>query len=172
MGTLGGHLLPGTFFAMFAIWWGFITSIRFIQSKQKSNTKKNKEVGYKGTVTMPFICLPCSALRKAPIESYLKFSLALIALIIEFGTGLKIWYVKPHDLITEPQTMQPHTETHEMGHDHGKRSVSDGLVRTWTFEKGNAQHITMYSAFILGSVVEIMVHYGVELPKKLSMQWE
>ena len=71
------------------------------------------------------------------------------------------------------------------GHDHGDGGMSEGghshvhersaaavadtiLLHTWKFEKGNAQHITMYSSFVLGSIVEIMLYYGVDLPPKLD----
>ena len=42
------------------------------------------------------------------------------------------------------------------------------LIRSWSFEKVNAQHITMYSMFILGSIVEILMYHGANLPAKLD----
>ncbi|RNA18626.1 transmembrane 45A [Brachionus plicatilis] len=152
MGTLAGHLLPGSFFILFATWWGFITSIRFVQSRKK-NTDKNT---YKGTVAMPCICLPC---RNMPLESYIKAVLAFIALLAEAYTGYKVHY--------RPKSQMEVGSNHsEHLHHHHKRS--DDLVRVSSFELGNAQHITMYSAFILGSIVEIMVHHGVNLPRRVE----
>lgn len=151
MGTLGGHLLPGTFFILFGTWWGFVTSIRFIQSRKRVN--KNS---YKATVTMPCICLPC---HKMPLESYLKAVLAFIALLAEAYTGYKVRY-RPR---SELQIQLNHSE-----HMHHHHKRSDDLVRVTSFELGNAQHITMYSAFILGAVVEILVHHGASLPKRIE----
>ena len=59
MGTLGGHLLPGSFFIIIGLWWSFITAIRYAQMKMRTTHKKSGVVGYKATVTMPFIILPC-----------------------------------------------------------------------------------------------------------------
>ena len=87
MGSLGGHLIPGSFFIMFGIWWGFITAIRYTQSKLKSPLKKGKLIGYHTSVTMPCICLPGRRLKRAPIESFLKVILVSIALFIEAYTG-------------------------------------------------------------------------------------
>ena len=69
MGTLGGHVLPGTFFIIFGAWWSFITTIRFIHSKVRSPfNKKNSVIRYKTSVIMPCLCLPCAKLRRAPVE--------------------------------------------------------------------------------------------------------
>ena len=104
MGTLGGHLLPGSFFIIFAIWWGFITSLRYVQMRYHSangrkqngsagggggpDSKKN-QIGYHSTVWMPCVCLPCGPrARRAPIESWMKAILAFIALLIEAYTAV------------------------------------------------------------------------------------
>lgn len=42
------------------------------------------------------------------------------------------------------------------------------LVKSWTFERVNAQHITMYFVFIIGSIVEILMYHGANLPAKLD----
>ena len=57
-----------------------------------------------------------------------------------------------------------------MTHSHvHSRSTADEIVLTRKFEKGNGQHMTMYSAFILDSVVQIMMYHGVwDLPRKLD----
>ena len=106
MGTLGGHLLPGSFFAMFAIWWGFITSLRYVQQRHyakmaarkgaanggggiKQNRATEASGTYKTTVWMPCICLPCGPRsRRAPIECWMKAILAFIALVIEAYTAV------------------------------------------------------------------------------------
>lgn len=158
MGTLAGHLLPGTFFILFAIWWGFITAIRYVQSRQTKPFNKRLKNNYKGSVTMPCIFLPCANM---PLESYLKGVLAFIALLAEAYTGYKVHYKNKSEFLNLTETSSSQTEHH-----HHKRSVE--IIRTWSFELGNAQHITMYSAFILGSIIEIMLHYGVDLPKRID----
>lgn len=61
------------------------------------------------------------------------------------------------------------SESHSHVHERSAAEVADTiLLHTWRFEKGNAQHITMYSSFVLGSIVEIMVYHGVDLPHKLD----
>lgn len=73
--------------------------------------------------------------------------------------------------------MHSHVHARHAG-DHGDGAMAasvsanpaDKLVyHTWRFEKGNAQHITMYSSFILGAAIEIMMHHGVDLPAKLDI---
>ena len=154
MGTLAGHLLPGTFFILFGTWWGFITSIRYIQSR-KNSTRKYL---YKSSVAMPCICLPCG---RTPLESYFKVILAFIAILAEAYTGYKVRY-KPSSEIEMANSKNQSVHVHH----HHKRA--NDLVKITSFELGNAQHITMYSAFVLGAIIEIMVHYGVQLPKRIE----
>ena len=169
MGTLGGHLLPGSFFILFGVWWSFITSIRFVQSKMKSPFKKNSRIGYKGTVTMPCICMPCGNLRRAPIESWLKIIFGSIGLAGEIITG--VHWVN----VATPQIDKIFDKSNNMDHDHGghvhRRDLSNlpnVPVKSLYFEYVNVQHSTMYTAFILGSIVEILVHYRYDLPARIE----
>jgi hypothetical protein len=61
------------------------------------------------------------------------------------------------------------TESHSHMHE---RSAFDSKVQiqyhTWTLSKGTIQHSTMYSGFLLKSIIEIMIYHGVELPSKLD----
>lgn len=129
----------------------------------KSPFKKRAANGYKSTVTMPCICLPTQRLRRAPVESILKLVLASIALALEIATGI------PHPEPHKPTEMPAMTsgssshggEHHEHEHNHGS---SPHVVKYWPVSAGNTQHVTMYSSFILGSIVEILMHYGFVLP--------
>jgi hypothetical protein len=171
MGTLGGHLLPGTFFALFAIWWSFVTSIRYIQSQLKSPYKKNSLIGYRGSVTMPCLCLPCGKLKRAPIESWVKLIFAFIGILGEAITGFHIFTVnKPVEITNNTPEMQHDDHSgHEHGHNHKREFYTPQLIeRVWYFEYVNAQHITMYTAFLLGSIVEILIHYRYDVPKRLD----
>lgn len=166
MGTLGGHLLPGSFFLAFAIWWSFITSIRYVQSKLKSPFRSDQLVGYKTTSTMPCICLPSKKLRRAPIESWVKVVLASIGLIGEFITAIHFNYIRPinkDDIILFGCDLGE-----EMGHSHHQVTPSATILPVF-FEYVNAQHITMYSAFILGGIVEIILLSKKDIPRNLDM---
>jgi len=80
MGTLLGHLLPGTFFIIFAIWWGFYIAIKRYQIR-----RSRKLSVYYSTTTFP--CLCCSSSNKIPIESYLKLLCSIVGMLGEFFTG-------------------------------------------------------------------------------------
>ncbi len=106
MGTFAGHILPGVFFGFFGLWWSFITSLRFIQSKVKHPNRKNTNIGYHSSVTMPCVCLPCSRL---PIESFIKIFFCTIGVIGELVTGFHTRDVPKHKVYT--------TRSHE-SHEH------------------------------------------------------
>jgi hypothetical protein len=130
---------------------------------------------------MPCICLPCTRWRRAPVESYMKFFFATVGLLGEIITGIK-FYSPPQPMMDKlfPQAQHGDSHSHDgMGmdsHSHvHKRSaggheplVPEMPVKSWYFEYVNQQHSTMYSAFILGSIVEIMVHHKVNLPAKIE----
>lgn len=79
MGTLLGHLVPGTFFALFAIWWGFCLSVHHYRSSRQHRRH------YHSTTTFSYMCTPW--LRRIPIESYLKIVCAGLGMLGEFLTG-------------------------------------------------------------------------------------
>ena len=168
----GGHLLPGSFFLLFSIWWSFITAIRYVQSKLRSPYKKNATVGYKSTAWMPCLCLPCGPLKRGPVESYLKFFLALVGLLGEIITGLSIRY-KPISSLSKTLTtdsIMSDGEHHEHNHVH-KRDASlpnETMISYWHMDYANAQHVTMYSGFMLGALVEILMYHRFDLPAKLD----
>ena len=183
MGTLGGHLLPGTFFILFALWWSFVTALRYIQSKKRSSSlrRRGQLVGYKSTVTMPCICMPCDSFKRAPLESWIKLIFALIGLLGEIITGIKHdekivpdWPPKV-DATTTTTTTVPTGQATVHVHNHGDHASqplnASGIPPGMHLEKftylieTNTQHSTMYSAFIFGAVVELLVHYRVDLPK-------
>jgi hypothetical protein len=160
MGTLAGHLLPGSFFIAFAIWWSFVTNLRYIKSTL--NNQKSKGYRYRSSVAMPCICCP-GRLKKLPIESMLKLLFALVGLIGEVVTGLK-FHEKPL-IVTTGISMATQAPAHQHVHE---RDIQPGqiMVRTWHFESSNLQHSTMYAAFILSGIVEILMHAKFELPKR------
>ncbi|CAM4767351.1 unnamed protein product [Rotaria magnacalcarata] len=87
MGTLMGHILPGTFFAIFAIWWGFCVAVKHFHSCHSRN-KARKPNPYRSSTTFSCLCCP-SSLREIPLESYIKLIFISIGILGEAVTGLK-----------------------------------------------------------------------------------
>lgn len=166
MGTLAGHLLPGSFFILFGLWWSYVTAIRFIQSRMKSPYKKDSLNPYKTSVTMPCICCPCTKLRRAPVESYVKLIFATIGLLGEVITGVHRNYAVV-DKNVQATTSMPMVHDHANGHEHIHRRDAERLY-FWSFEHANMQHSTMYTAFIIGSIVEIMLYHRFDLPARIE----
>jgi len=87
MGTLMGHILPGTFFAIFAIWWGFCVAVKHFHSRH--STKKNRKPNpYHASTTFACLCCPSSSLRQMSLESYFKLICVSIGILGEAVTGL------------------------------------------------------------------------------------
>lgn len=110
-----GHILPGVFFGFFGLWWSFVTSLRFVQTKIKHPQKKNTPICYHSSVTMPCVCLPCNGLSRLPIESFIKVFFCSAGVIGELITGIEYRQVPKNKNFTS------------MGHDHDhehKRDVS------------------------------------------------
>lgn len=118
--------------------------------------------------------------------------LAGIALFLEAYTGYYHYedhipnrnYVPPSTTLaptpTTPMQM-PAAENHEHGgHEHGghdhaapsqpkyQDSAAYTVVEKWSIIHGNQQHITMYSGFMIGSLIEMMIHYGYDMPERLD----
>ena len=83
-----GHILPGTFFAIFSIWWGFCLAVRYFQLRHSLN-KSVKSNPYRSTTTYPCACCPSMLLRKIPLESYIKLICISIGILGEVVTGLR-----------------------------------------------------------------------------------
>lgn len=167
MGTLAGHLLPGSFFILFGLWWSYVTAIRFIQSRMKSPYKKDSLNPYKTSVTMPCICCPCNRLRRAPVESYVKLIFATIGLLGEVITGVHRNYSSIADKTVQTTTSMPMIHDQGDGHEHIHRRDAEKPY-FWSFEHANMQHSTMYTAFIIGSIVEIMLYHRFDLPARIE----
>ena len=164
MGTFLGHILPGTFFISFAIWWSFMAALRYIQCRNRNSSSKKVVKKFTSTVTMPCICCPMR-LQKFPMESFIKLIFAIIGIFGEVITGIKI-----HDTpsINTPAVVQQMPEMSDHHH-HSKRDELRTIeVSTWHFEGVNAQHSTMYAAFGIGAIVEILMYYKVHLPQRLD----
>ncbi len=80
MGTLMGHIIPGSFFLAFAIWWTIQHSRRYYASLQRAGSK------YKSSVTFPCSCLP-GKLKDLEVEGILKILLCAVGIAGETITG-------------------------------------------------------------------------------------
>ncbi|RNA39623.1 transmembrane 45B-like, partial [Brachionus plicatilis] len=163
MGSLAGHLLPGTFFILFAVWWSFVTAIRYIQSKHYLSAKKSK-ANYVSQTTMPCICLPSESLRRSPVESCFKLTAGLIGILGELVTAIDFNHVvepgigKDDVSIFGCDNQSSHVHMHKRG--------THPQIQPFYFARNNLQHITMYSGFVLQALVEILLFKGFNLPKR------
>ncbi|CAF1087452.1 unnamed protein product [Rotaria sordida] len=89
MGTLLGHIVPGTFFTIFAIWWGFSIAIKYYYLYYRKNNTQKSNIYY-STTTFPCLCL--FSFQKNPIESYIKICCVIIGMTGEFLTGFTHLY--------------------------------------------------------------------------------
>jgi hypothetical protein len=174
MGTFAGHLLPGTFFAVFAIWWSFMTALSYVQEKNNKKHKNRKNMlRIKNGSTMTCICCPYP-LQRLPLESFVKLIFTTIGILGEVITGISI-HDKPSIDLSPFGPLAPQAPMDEsMPHMHSRRNADvpqlpQVKMSSWHFEGVNAQHTTMYAAFGFGAIVEILLHYKFNLPKNLDM---
>ena len=157
--------MPGSFFIIFGLWWSYITAIRYVQVKLKAPHAK-----YKATVWMPCVCCPCQSLRRAPIESMLKIFFTSVGILGEVLTGFGTVSIPKYPVATTMSQM-----ANEQEHAHGRASdilnstlAHPEMIEIWKFAPANGQHITMYTGFLLGAIVEILVYKKYDIPAKLD----
>ncbi|CAF1157384.1 unnamed protein product [Didymodactylos carnosus] len=124
MGSWIGHIAPGVFFIVFALWWHIHNSLRYIRSIKPNGHK------FHGSTTYPCSCLPSHYLRSLPIESIMKLLITSIHFTIEIVTG---YHTSPKPFIDDE----------------------------------NSHHTAMLFGFWVGAWIEILIHKGVPLPKKI-----
>ncbi|CAL8071710.1 unnamed protein product [Orchesella dallaii] len=76
MGSFLGHVVPGTFFFLFSLWWLYNVLYRYFYSK------RFRPKSYRNTTTFP---CPCN--QNAAIEAILKIVSACFGILGEFCTG-------------------------------------------------------------------------------------
>jgi hypothetical protein len=99
---------------------------------------------------MPLFICPCKCATNYPIEGILILVASSIGIIVEVGAGLSLF----HPILE-------HYSSEEL-----KTSHHDPHKRSLTIDASNLQHTTMYSAFALLGLVEILVFYKCDLPKR------
>ena len=79
MGSLGGHLVPGTIFILIGLWWIYSAWLRYYTCRQRRRP-------FYITATFQFHC--CSPrVAKLPIEGYIVIFGTIVGMIIEFIGG-------------------------------------------------------------------------------------
>jgi hypothetical protein len=130
MGTLGGHILPGTFFILFALRWSFNAAVKYVQSKYPITSSNVK---YKKTTF-------ATKLKKAPIESLMKAFLALGGILGEIITGFHWIKMSKYEVLMTHTTGQNLSiiNTKNMEHTHHKRDTyKSEQIETLFFLPGN-----------------------------------
>ncbi|EFX83394.1 hypothetical protein DAPPUDRAFT_301897 [Daphnia pulex] len=79
MGTLLGHMLPGTFFILFAVWWLVSITRRYYRSRISRHGEE-----YRSSTMYLSSCLP-----RVPIEGILKIVATSIGIAGETATGFE-----------------------------------------------------------------------------------
>ncbi len=147
MGTLMGHILPGTFFAIFAIWWGFCIAIKHFHSRHSTNKSRRPNL-YHSSITFSCLCCP-SSLQQMPVESFIKIICVSIGMLGEIVTGLS----HPYD-----QTLKRHVwHFIEVNAQHVTMFFSFGLAAL--------SEILVYSKYNLPKGIEYLANifaFGVE----------
>lgn len=131
MGSLLGHIVPGTFFFLFALWWSFCLAAKHYHLHHRRRSSRQVHLA-RSTSTFPCIC--CPSAERIPWESYLKIFCISVGMLGELITGLS--------------------------HTYDEKSRR----QTWTLSEKNAQHVTMFFAFGLASLVEVLVARQYQLP--------
>ena len=135
MGSYAGHVLPGSFFIIFGLWWWFhiLTLIaraqeRFLKHRLKSRNTKNCENFELEFESTTWCKAPVSCLKRFPVEPCLKVIATTVGIIAELTKGEWSLFDK------------------SSGH---------------FSHLNNFSHATMFSIFLLGAIVEILRFYSI-----------
>lgn len=147
MGSLGGHLLPGTIFLLFSQFWIITASFKYAVWKRDSKLVSTSKHG-------------------SLLECYAKFILCLTGLLIELITAFDYLEVKDGHTKDDAFMFGCDSSGQHIHHDHHQSSSNKTHAKEWRFAFNNTQHMAMYASFLLSSVVEILVHKGLGLPDR------
>lgn len=133
MGSYPGHVLPGSFFIVFGLWWWFNivamiaqAQVRFL--RQRFSTRRTKNCVFETEFESATWCkVPVPCMKRFPIESSLKVIAATVGIIAELTKGE--WSL-----------------INNAGH---------------FSHLNNFSHATMFSIFLLSAVVEILRFYNI-----------
>ena len=138
MGSLAGHVIPGTFFVVYGLEWIVLSMWIDLKASAAKNTSKesrcvterNKKCEDKieGQSWLPMCICP-----NFPLEPILKITLPAIGIFVEIFLD----YGEHHQVVWRVYSLYD---------DHG-------VVQ----DQGKLHHTTMYSGFILSGIVDILV---------------
>lgn len=112
---------------------------------------------------MPCICLPNANMRRAPTESIVKLVILTFAFWYEISKGwINIKQASNSIAISNLHTPSTHQVQHSLDDD------KFFVFKTWKIRKESVHYSTIYSSFILGSLVEILLHFKAQLPRRLD----
>lgn len=149
MGSLAGHVLPGSIFLVFGLWWAFIsmwTHLKIGSGTQKHpRTKPNKE-STKPAVVSFFeykrdhglsrkSWLPQPFCVRVPLEPILKLLIPFVGIIAE--AFMDVVNVNGHPKIE--------WKLYKLYDENGNLN-----------DLGKPHHITMYSAFLLSGIIDLL----------------
>lgn len=153
MGSFSGHVLPGSFFAVYGTIWIILAILTHLKSKPNSvprkkpgRTKRDQSVmsgmsffEYKrdlGLSRKSWLPFPCPVLSRVPIEPIAKIVLSFIGILVEAF----LIVIKDHD-----------GNAHIVGqvyHIYRNDGYLNGLDKL--------QHITMYGAFMFSGIIDVL----------------
>jgi len=84
MGTLMGHVLPGTMFLVMGVWWAYNILLRFLLAHGEARWNNRTKIRYRSNLTFPF-----GFSRGKPVEPALIAGLTTIGTLGEIITGLQ-----------------------------------------------------------------------------------
>lgn len=139
MGSFEGHIIPGTIFSLMALWWGFHNSLKYIRAA-RSNSRNGTKRNFNNKLTF----------RGSTVQPLFFLPTRKLRLF-PFESFFKLIGLIGYISIEIFMGMKHQREENEH-----------------KFGPNNLHHATMIGGFLLASIVEIMVHYGVKLPKRIE----
>lgn len=147
MGTLAGHVVPGVFFVIYGGWWSFISiwshlkrggakmSYPPLPNSKKlppsfalyKQERRDHEQNQRSWIPQPF----CT---RIPLEPIIKVFCSAVGIMVECV-----------DVVTDPSTSRTYTKLYSVTNPDGSFNDLSQL-----------QHITMYSAFALSGLVDLL----------------
>lgn len=149
MGSFAGHVFPGSLFLAYGLWWAFVsmwTHLKIGSGSQKQSRTKNKKDTTNPAVVSFFeykrdhclsrkSWLPQPFLPRIPLEPILKILLPVAGVIVE--AFMDVRKVDGHPKIVW-NVYKIYTEDGDLA------------------DLGKLQHITMYSAFLLSGIIDVL----------------
>ena len=153
MGSFSGHVLPGSFFVLYGAAWIILAILTHLKSKtasfqgKKTNRVKRDHIVMTGISFSEYkrdhelsrkswLPLPYSAVSRVPIEPIVKIILPFTGILVESFLSV----IKDHD---------------------GKSRIVGSIYHIYQSDGylnnlDKLQHITMYGAFMLSGIVDIL----------------